>query len=122
MRTSGVEYAIRDIMVRAREYEKKGNELIYLNIGDPVKFGFKTPHHIKRALIEAVNEDNNYYAESEGVLELRKAIVEKEHSKGFSTNEEDVLVTNGVSEGLDMVLAFRSANAWTILSSLRIVY
>lgn len=105
MRTSGVEYAIRDIMLRAREYEKKGNELIYLNIGDPVKFGFKTPDHIKRALIEAVKEDNNYYAESEGVLELRKAIVEKERSKGFSTNEEDVLVTNGVSEGLDMVLA-----------------
>ena len=54
MRTSGVEYAIRDIMVRAREYEKKGNELIYLNIGDPVTFGFKTPDHIKRAVIAAV--------------------------------------------------------------------
>jgi aspartate/methionine/tyrosine aminotransferase len=57
MRTSGVEYAIRDIMLRAREYEKKGNELIYLNIGDPVKFGFKTPDHIKNALIEAVMND-----------------------------------------------------------------
>jgi alanine-synthesizing transaminase len=105
MRTSGVEYAIRDIMLRAREYEKKGSELIYLNIGDPVKFGFKTPEHIKKALIEAVKNDNNYYAESEGVLELRQAIVEKERSKGFYTQEEDVLVTNGVSEGLDMVLA-----------------
>ena len=71
-------------MLRAREYEKKGRELIYLNIGDPVKFGFKTPDHIKKALIEAVNNDNNYYAESEGVLELRQAIVEKERSKGFT--------------------------------------
>jgi alanine-synthesizing transaminase len=105
MRTSGVEYAIRDIMLRAREYEKRGKELIYLNIGDPVKFGFRTPDHIKNALIEAVKYDNNYYAESEGVLELRQAIVEKERSKGFCTTEDDVLVTNGVSEGLDMVLA-----------------
>ena len=92
-------------MLRAREYEKRGKELIYLNIGDPVKFGFRTPDHIKNALIEAVKHDNNYYAESEGVLELRQAIVEKERSKGFCTTEDDVLVTNGVSEGLDMVLA-----------------
>jgi alanine-synthesizing transaminase len=105
MRTNGVEYAIRDIMLRAREYEKRGKELIYLNIGDPVKFGFRTPDHIKTALIEAVKTDNNYYAESEGMLELRQAIVEKEYSKGFYTTEDDVMVTNGVSEGLDMVLA-----------------
>ena len=58
MRTSGVEYAIRDIMLRAKEYEKQGKELIYLNIGDPVKFGFRTPDHIKSALIEAVKNDN----------------------------------------------------------------
>ena len=58
-------------MLRAKEYEKQGKELIYLNIGDPVKFGFRTPDHIKSALIEAVKNDNNYYAESEGILELK---------------------------------------------------
>lgn len=92
-------------MLKAREYEMGGNELIYLNIGDPVKFGFNTPDHIKNALIQAVKSNKNYYAESEGLTELRQAIVEKEHSKGFDTKDEDVLVTNGVSEGLDMVLA-----------------
>jgi len=104
-RTNGVEYAIRDIMLRAREYERNGKELLFLNIGDPVKFGFKTPDHIKNALIDAVRNEKNYYAESEGLLELRQAIVEKEHSKGFYATEDDVLITNGVSEGLDMVLA-----------------
>lgn len=104
-RTNGVEYAIRDIMLRAREYERHGRELIFLNIGDPVKFGFKTPDHIKNALIDAVRNEKNYYAESEGLLELRQAIVEKERSKGFYATEDDVLITNGVSEGLDMVLA-----------------
>jgi alanine-synthesizing transaminase len=104
-RTCGVEYAIRDIISHARKYESTGKQIIYLNIGDPVKYDFRTPEHIKRALIDAVENNKNYYAESEGLPELRKAIVEKESHKGLSVTEEDVLVTNGVSEGLDMTMA-----------------
>jgi aspartate/methionine/tyrosine aminotransferase len=104
-RTQGVEYAIRDIISYASDYEKSGKEIIYLNIGDPLKYDFKTPEHIKLALIEAVKNDENYYTKSEGLPELCKAIVEKESQKGLSITEEDVLVTNGVSEGLEMTLA-----------------
>src|SRR6478735_5894429 len=104
-RTSEVEYAIRDIIVHAREYEKSGRQIIYLNIGDPVKYDFKTPDHIKQALIDSVSHDLNYYTESEGLYELREAIVEKEERKGLSITADDVLVTNGVSEGLDMTMA-----------------
>ena len=104
-RTSEVEYAIRDIIVHAREYEKSGRQIIYLNIGDPVKYDFKTPNHIKQALIDSVSHDFNYYTDSEGLYELREAIVEKESRKGLSITAEDVLVTNGVSEGLDMTMA-----------------
>ncbi|HEY6882997.1 MAG TPA: aminotransferase class I/II-fold pyridoxal phosphate-dependent enzyme [Nitrososphaeraceae archaeon] len=104
-RTCGVEYAIRDIISYARAYESTGKQITYLNIGDPVKYDFVTPEHIKQALIDAVKNNQNYYTESEGLLELRKAIVEKESQKGLSVTEEDVLVTNGVSEGLDMIMA-----------------
>lgn len=104
-RTFGVEYAIRDIISHARQYEKSGKNIIYLNIGDPVKYDFPTPPHIKQALVDAVMKDQNYYAESEGIPELREAIAEKESKKGLSVNPDDVLVTNGVSEGLDMVMA-----------------
>jgi len=104
-RISNVEYAIRDITLHARRYEKSGTKIIYLNIGDPVKYDFPTPDHIKRALIDAVLNNFNYYADSEGILELREAIVEKESQKGLSITVEDVLVTNGISEGLDMVAA-----------------
>lgn len=104
-RTRQVEYAIRDIIQYAREYEKTGKELIYLNIGDPVKFDFKTPVHIKNALINAVRNDENYYTDSEGLPELRMAIKEKEEKKGLDLDIDDVLVTNGVSEGLDMTMA-----------------
>jgi alanine-synthesizing transaminase len=104
-RTNGVEYAIRDIILHARTYESAGGQVIYMNIGDPVKYDFKTPEHIKSAFINAVKDNKNYYAESEGLPELKKAVTEKESEKGLSVTEEDVLVTNGVSEGLDMVLA-----------------
>jgi len=104
-RISNVEYAIRDITLHARQYEKAGKKIIYLNIGDPVKYDFPTPDHIKRALVDAVSSNFNYYADSEGILELREAIVNKESQKGLSVNVEDVLVTNGISEGLDMVAA-----------------
>lgn len=104
-RTNGVEYAIRDIILHARRYESAGGQVIYMNIGDPVKYDFKTPEHIKSAFINAVKDNRNYYAESEGLPELKKAVTEKESEKGLSVTEEDVLVTNGVSEGLDMVLA-----------------
>ena len=104
-RISNVEYAIRDITLHARQYEKAGRKIIYLNIGDPVKFDFPTPDHIKKALLDAVSSNFNYYADSEGILELREAIVNKESQKGLSVNVEDVLVTNGISEGLDMVAA-----------------
>ena len=104
-RISNVEYAIRDITLHARQYEKAGKKIIYLNIGDPVKYDFPTPDHIKKALIDAVASNFNYYADSEGILELRQAIVKKESQKGLSITVEDVLVTNGISEGLDMVTA-----------------
>jgi alanine-synthesizing transaminase len=58
LRTADVEYAIKDIITHAREYEKKkGKNVIYLNIGDPVQYDFPTPDHIKNALIKAVQNN-----------------------------------------------------------------
>ena len=104
-RLGRVEYAIRDIILHAREYQKTGKKILYLNIGDPVAFDFKTPLHIKNALIDALNNDYDYYTDSEGWPDLRQSIVEKEsNKKGLDLTSSDVLVTNGVSEGLDMVM------------------
>jgi len=101
----GVEYAIRDIVVVAKKFEQQGKKIEYLNIGDPVKYGFQPPDNVKEALINAVRNGENYYSESEGLPELRTAIAEKEHTKGLSVSSDDILVTNGISEGLDMVIS-----------------
>ena len=101
----GVEYAIRDIVVAARKVEQTGMKVDYLNIGDPVQFGFQPPDNVKQALIDAIKNGENYYSSSEGLLELREEIAKKENAKGLSITADDILITNGVSEGLDMVIS-----------------
>ncbi len=101
----GVEYAIRDIVLAARKVEQKGIQVDYLNIGDPVQFGFQPPVNVKQALIDAINKGENYYSSSEGILELRQEIAKKENAKGLSIGADEILITNGVSEGLDMVIS-----------------
>jgi len=104
-KVAGVEYAIRDIVSAAKDLEKQGRTIDYLNIGDPVQYGFQPPDNVKQALIDAIKNGNNYYSASEGITELRDAIAQKENLKGLSIDKDDVLVTNGVSEGLDMVIS-----------------
>ena len=101
----GVEYAIRDIVLAARKVEQTGMKVDYLNIGDPVQFGFQPPDNVKQALIDSIKNGENYYSTSEGLLELREEIAKKENVKGLSITADDVLITNGVSEGLDMVIS-----------------
>ena len=104
-KVAGVEYAIRDIVSAAREIEQQGKSVDYLNIGDPIQFGFQPPDNVKQALIDAVNKGNNFYTQSEGLPELLDEIAKKENSKGLSIGPENIVVTNGVSEGLDMVIS-----------------
>ena len=101
----GVEYAIRDIVLAARKVEQTGMKVDHLNIGDPVQFGFQPPDNVKQALINSINKGENYYSTSEGLLELREEIAKKENAKGLSITADDILITNGVSEGLDMVIS-----------------
>jgi len=104
-RAQYIRYAIRDVVVFAKEIEKQGRDILYLNIGDPVKYDFDTPKHIKNALIKAVQDGSNSYSASEGILKLREAICRREkNNSGTDIYPENVMVTNGISEGLQMLL------------------
>ncbi|MCJ7429914.1 aminotransferase class I/II-fold pyridoxal phosphate-dependent enzyme, partial [Candidatus Bathyarchaeota archaeon] len=105
-RVRTIEYAIRDVVVHAMQVAKTGKKIFYLNIGDPVAFDFDTPAHIKQALIKAVEEGQNAYSASEGLPELRQAISDKEKRvNGVDISAEKVIVTTGISEGIQMVMA-----------------
>jgi len=104
-RSQGVSYAIRDVVLPAKELEKKGIEVLHLNIGDPNKYDFDTPQHMKDALYNAANEGHNGYSPSEGYLELRNAIVERESKRNnVNYDPEDICITTGVTESLQILL------------------
>ncbi len=105
-RVRTIEYAIRDVIVYAKELAKNGRKIHYFNIGDPAAFDFDTPQHVKQALAEAVEEGANSYSPSEGLPELRQAITEKERRvNDVDVSAEDVIVTQGISEGIQMLMA-----------------
>jgi alanine-synthesizing transaminase len=105
-RAKSIEYAIRDVIVNAGPVTKTGKKIFYLNIGDPVAFDFPTPPHIRQAMIEAVQSGENCYSTSEGVPELRQAIAEKEKRvNDVNVPAENVLITSGVSEAIQMVIS-----------------
>jgi len=104
-RSQGVSYAIRDVVLPAKQLEKKGITVLHLNIGDPNKYDFDTPQHMKDALYDAANKGNNGYSLSEGYLELREGIVAREKKRNnVRYSPEDVCVTTGVTESLQLLL------------------
>ncbi|MBI2672461.1 aminotransferase class I/II-fold pyridoxal phosphate-dependent enzyme [Candidatus Woesearchaeota archaeon] len=103
--TEKIKYAVRNIARRAKELEKQGKRILYLNIGDPAKYDFKVPGHIVNAHCEAICADKNYYGFSSGVDEAREAIAKDCRKKGFKNlSLENIIITTGISEGIDILL------------------
>ncbi len=104
-RSQGVSYAIREVVVPAKKLEKQGEKILHLNIGDPNKYDFDTPQHMKEALYEATNKNYNGYAPSEGYHDLRQAIADREKRRNnMDYSTDDICVTTGVTESLQMLL------------------
>jgi aspartate/methionine/tyrosine aminotransferase len=102
-RTADIEYAIGEVVIPARKLESQGIDIIKLNLGDPNKFDFDTPEHMKNAVIDEMHRYNGY-GDSEGIPELRQAIVKREKEKNnVDLDIGDVLVTNGTSEAILML-------------------
>jgi aminotransferase len=79
----------------------KGQDVISLGVGEP---DFVTPWHIREAAIFALERGKTYYTSNLGTLELRRAIaayVERHFHVSYRPDDQ-VLVTVGVSEALDL--------------------
>jgi alanine-synthesizing transaminase len=103
-RLENVRYAIRDLAVLADEVAKSGKKILPLNIGDPLKFDFATPPHMIEAVYKAMRDGKNGYSGSTGVAEAVQAIRGEAEQKGIR-NVQDVFVTSGVSECVDICMA-----------------
>jgi len=79
----------------------KGQDVISLGVGEP---DFVTPWHIREAAIYALEKGRTYYTSNLGLIELRRAIADyvAEHYRVAYRPEDQVIVTVGVSEALDL--------------------
>jgi alanine-synthesizing transaminase len=103
-RVSGFVYAIRNIVAEARKVEAAGKTVRYLNIGDPITFGFKTPPHMIEAVERAMRDGHNGYAPSVGILPAREAVAGELSRRGMPVSPDRVVITSGTSEGIELTL------------------
>ena len=103
-RISGFVYAIRNIVAEARKVEAAGRKVRYLNIGDPITFGFKTPPHLVEAVERAMRDGHNGYAPSVGIAPAREAVAAECQRRGMPLDPDRVVITSGTSEGIELAL------------------
>jgi alanine-synthesizing transaminase len=102
-RLENVRYAIRDLVGYAEEIARQGHKILPLNIGDPISFDFATPAHMIEAVSKAMRDGKNGYAPSPGIPLALNAIRGEAARKGI-TSVQDVFVTGGVSESVDVCI------------------
>ena len=97
-------YAIRNIVAEAQQVEAAGRRVRYLNVGDPVAFGFETPAHLIEAVTKALREGRNGYGPSPGIAKAREAVAQEYSGKGWPVAADRVFITAGTSEGIELAL------------------
>jgi len=102
-RMMNVRYAIRDLAVAAEEVAREGHEILYLNIGDPCKFDFHTPPHMIEAVLKAMVDGHNGYADSLGIKPAIEAIRGQAERDGFR-EIQSIFVGIGSGEVIDTCL------------------
>ena len=103
-RVSQFSYAIRNIVVEAQRVEAAGKKVRYLNIGDPVAFGFKPPMHLVEAVEKALRDGHNGYGPSAGLASAREAVAAEHTANGWPISADRVYITAGTSEGIELAL------------------
>lgn len=104
-RLNGFDYAIRNIVAEAEAVERSGRTVHYLNIGDPVLFGFQTPPHLVEAVVKAMREGHNGYTPAAGIMSAREAIATEYASRGITLSPDRVILTSGTSEGIELAIS-----------------
>ena len=75
---------------KARELQRQGRDIISLSVGEP---DFDTPDNIKEAGIKAIRDGKTKYTNTDGIIELKEAIVSKfqrENGLTYKTSQVNV--------------------------------
>ncbi|MCW8850503.1 MAG: aminotransferase class I/II-fold pyridoxal phosphate-dependent enzyme [Melioribacteraceae bacterium] len=102
-RTNNITYAVRDVLLIADQVAKTGKEMLYLNIGDPNIYDFAPPKHMIDDTYNAMLQNKNGYSPSSGIKKAVESIGREAEKKGIK-NIQDIFVTTGASEAIDICL------------------
>lgn len=103
-RLRGVHYDVRGRnMIEAQRMEAEGQRVLKLNIGNMAPFGLSAPESMVRSVIAHLPESEGY-ADSRGIYSARTAVANYYQAHGLDVDVDQVLLGNGVSELISMVL------------------
>lgn len=103
-RTRGIVYALRNVVAEAKRLEAEGRDILYLNIGDPILFDLRPPTALVKAAGKSLSLVGSRYAPSTGLPEARAAISASLAADGVTVSPDDVILTNGATEAIEMVM------------------
>ena len=84
--------------MKARELISQGKDIITLSAGEP---DFDTPQHIKNAPIESINSGNTKYTPVDGMISLKKSIIEKfKNENNLNYELDQILVSTGCKQSI----------------------
>lgn len=87
---------------KAREMTVKGIDVINFGVGEP---DFNTPEYIKKAGIQAIDDNFTKYTAAAGIPELRNAIVTKlKNDNDLNYSPDEILVSPGAKAAIATVL------------------
>ena len=96
-------FIVMEILERAQALEREGRSIVHMEIGEP---DFDTPPGIVEAGVSGMTGGHTHYTDSRGTHELREAIATWLSGRyGIDVTSDRVLVTNGVSPALLLVLS-----------------
>ena len=96
-------FIVMDVMEAAAEMERRGEDIVHLEVGEP---DFDTPACIKAAITQAIEKGDTHYTHSLGIVDLREAICEDYHKRyGVRVDPDQVMVTSGSSPAIFMLFA-----------------
>jgi alanine-synthesizing transaminase len=104
-RLKSVRYDIRGpVLRRAQELEAAGHRILKLNLGNPAPWGLATPEPIVADVVQNIVAAQGY-SDARGIYSARVAVAQHYQTLGVTgVQPDDVLLGNGVSELIVMVL------------------
>ena len=95
-------FRVMEIADQARFLENQGRSIVHFEIGE---LDFPTAAPIVDRAKEALENELTKYTGGSGLYELREKISDQYFQKGIDIDPEQVLITNGASGGLLLLLA-----------------